>query len=630
MLSRLGLASILVLLVAGVAASGAAAASGFAACRLELDHDVDCAGVAVQLDRTGVVAGSLELHVERIRARAKPARGTMIVLSGGPGEGISAATDDYADSLRSVLATHDLILVDQRGTGLSGALRCPPSLELADTTADFGREIAACGAALGSRLALYTTSDVVDDLEEVRRVLGVERVSLAGVSYGTRIALAYAERYPQHVERLVLDSLVPLTDGGAFRLNSFPAVPRVLREACGSGCRFTKDPGAELAALVHKLATGPLRGSVARGDARLHPARLGRADLFGLLLDADYLPLLRAHFPAAVHSALAGDPAALLRLRDHVSGGLAGADDPTVFSTALYLAARCAESSEPWVGYATPEERTVAAHAFLDGLPPSRFAPFDRATALAMSDLQFCRTWPVADRSAARFEGPLPDVPTLIVSGTADLRTPLEDARAVASLLPQAQLLSLRGVGHAGLFQGYRCTDHVLERFMSGQSIGRCPAVAAEPAALPAPAAGRRVTPLEGLAVTLDDVLGQLAIAIYTKSKFLAGKNLFFVRAGGLRGGRYSATDGALTLERVSVVPGLTVSGRITGDVDPFVGRIEDASGSLVVRRAGGGGGTLVLRGGTLRGTLAGRPISKRLTLDRRSLRSFAVSSRGA
>jgi pimeloyl-ACP methyl ester carboxylesterase len=628
MLSRLGLASILVLLAAGAAAAGAGAAAGFSACRLELDHDVDCASIPVQLDRTGVVAGSLALHVERIRARAKPARGAMIVLSGGPGEGVSASTDAYADALHSLLATHDLILVDQRGTGLSGALRCRRSLELVET-ADVGREVAACGAELGSRLSLYTTSDVVDDLDDVRKELAVDRISLFGVSYGTRAALAYAERYPQHVERLVLDSVVPLTDEGAFRLNSFPAVPRVLREVCGSGCPFTRDPNAELSALVRKLAAGPLRGKVARGDGRLHPARLGRADLFGLLLDADYLPSLRSHFPAAVHSALAGDPAPLLRLREHVTFGV-GADDPTLFSTALYLATRCAESSEAWVGHAGVDERTAAARAFLDGLPPERFAPFDRATALAMSDLQLCRTWPSGDRAAARFDGPLPNVPTLIVSGTADLRTPLEDALGVVRLLPQAQVLSIRGVGHAGLFQGLRCADVAVERFMLGRSAGQCPAVTVEPAALPVPGAAHKVKPLEGVALTLDDVLGQLTLAIYTKSSFLPGKNIFFLRAGGLRGGRFSATDSGLTLERVSVVPGLTVTGRITGQVDPFLARIGGASGKLVVRRGGGGGGTIVLRGGTVTGTLGGRPVARSLTLDRRSLRSFAARSRGA
>jgi pimeloyl-ACP methyl ester carboxylesterase len=621
MLSHVRIAVVLAALFAAAAAGEAGAAPSFSPCRPQLAHDVECSQIAVQLDRTGVVPGSLQLHVERIRARSKPARGTMFVLSGGPGESVTADTNSYANALRPALATHDLILVDQRGTGRSGALDCP-ALDWVATSVDAAREIGACGAAVAPRLGLYTTSDVVEDLEEVRRALGVERIGLFGVSYGTRIALAYAERYPQRVERLVLDSVVPLADNGAFRLNSFAAVPRVLKEVCAGACHFAPDPSGELAALVRRLEQGPLRGSVARGDGRLHQARIGRADLFQLLLVGDYLPSIRAYFPAAVHSAVGGDASPLLRLRELVSSGAgaSGESDPRVFSAALYFAARCADSGEPWVGLASGDERSAAARAYLDGLPPERFAPFDRATALAVGDLSTCRTWPKSDRAAARFDGPLPDVPTLILAGTADLRTPLEDATALARLLPQADLMPVAGVGHATLFQGLKCVEDGLARFLSGERAGRCGQTRVEKAVAPAPDPRRPVPALASVVLTLDDILQQLPLAIYTRSTFLQGEHLFFVRAGGLRGGRFSATEDGLTLERVSVVPGVTVSGRIRGDVDPFRGRIAGPTGRLVVRLRGGRGGTLVLGRGSLSGMLAGRPVSRHLALDHRTL----------
>jgi pimeloyl-ACP methyl ester carboxylesterase len=345
-MSSRGLVLGLIALAAAVSAGDAVAAPAFASCRPQLEHEVECAKVTVALDHDGAVPGTLGLHVERVRAKAQPARGALFVLSGGPGESVSAGTDAYATALAPARATHDLILVDQRGTGLSGALDCPLGLPLPGS---LDETMAFCGAALGPLAGLYTNADVADDLEDVRKALGLERISLFGVSYGTRIALAYAARYPQHVERLVLDSVVPLTGSPGFTLNSIAAVPRVLREVCAAGCPFTADASADLAQLVRRLGSGPLKGRVARGDGRLRAARMGRADLLSLLLVADYLPALRGHFPAAVRSALAGDPAPLLRLRELVTS--VGGVGPTAryFSSILYVATTCSETTEPWV-----------------------------------------------------------------------------------------------------------------------------------------------------------------------------------------------------------------------------------------------------------------------------------------
>ena len=62
----------------------------------------------------------------------------------------------------------------------------------------------------------------------MRQAIGVERIALFGVSYGTKVALAYAARYPQHVERLVLDSVVELDGPEPVLAGELAAVPRVL------------------------------------------------------------------------------------------------------------------------------------------------------------------------------------------------------------------------------------------------------------------------------------------------------------------------------------------------------------------------------------------------------------------
>jgi pimeloyl-ACP methyl ester carboxylesterase len=605
----------LVALAAALSAGEAVAAPTFASCRPQLEHDVECTKVAVPLDHDGAVPGTLGLHVERVRAKAAPARGALFVLSGGPGESVTSATDTYAAALAPARATHDLILVDQRGTGLSGALDCPLAFPRSGALDD---TMAGCGAALGPLVSLYGIADVADDLERVRQALGLERISLFGVSYGTRIALAYASRYPQRVERLVLDSVVPLTGSPGYTLNSIAAVPRVLGDVCAGGCPFTSDATADLAQLVRRMAAGPLRGRVARGDGKLHHVRMGRADLLALLLAGDYLPALRGHVPAAVRSALAGDPAPLLRLRELVTSLQAVEPTAREFSSILYVATTCAETTEPWLAATTPSERTAAARAYLDGLPDDRFAPFDRATALGRSTVSYCRSWP-GSGSAAPLVGALPDVPVLVLSGAADLRTPLEDARQVASLFPRSQLLSLGGVGHGVAFQDSACVARALGRFLAGRTADRCAKVAALPPERPLPAPGRAVGTIDAVELTLRDVLAQLPLTILTKSTWLQGDFLFFVRAGGLRGGRYSATLTGITLERVTVVPGVTVSGRLKGVLDPLRGRMRVSGGELQVHAPAGRRGRLVLTGGRLTGALAGKPVTRSLRLDGRN-----------
>ena len=144
--SRFRLAFVAVAFLSTIVASDALASPTFKSCRDGLGIEVECTQVPVPLDRTGAVPGSISVHVERIQSRSKPSRGVLFVLSGGPGESVSAGTGVYAEALSPALATRDLILIDLRGTGLSGALSCPDSFNRAETRVDASREIAACAS----------------------------------------------------------------------------------------------------------------------------------------------------------------------------------------------------------------------------------------------------------------------------------------------------------------------------------------------------------------------------------------------------------------------------------------------------------------------------------------------------
>ena len=301
-------------LVAAIAVAGPAPAQ--AALRFERcsGYGYACARMGVPLDRTGVVPGRLTLRIQRLRSRIRPARGVVFVLAGGPGQSATAAfAGDGAGLLYPVSRSRDVIVFDQRGTGRSGALRCRAleDANLLDATVAASR----CAAELGPRRALYTTADTVEDMEAIRRALGVERIGIYGTSYGTKVALAYALRYPSQVERLALDSVVEANGPDPLYRDTFAATPRALRALCGTACRsFTRDPVADLERLVARLRRGPQRGRLVDEHGRSRTSSFNRADLFSVLVAGDLDPALRAAFPGAVRSALSDDAAAMLRL----------------------------------------------------------------------------------------------------------------------------------------------------------------------------------------------------------------------------------------------------------------------------------------------------------------------------
>ena len=213
----------------------------------------------------------------------------------------------------------------------------------------------------------------------------------------------------------MLDSVVEPTGPGAFSQESVAAIPRVLRTLCAKDCTdITPDPVADIAALVQRIRTrGFLYGDLVSAKGRAHRARIGSVRLLDLLFAGDFDPTLRAHVPAAVRSALTGDPAPLLRLALRADRG-SGPVPSEYLSDALYAATVCEEGPLPWDRTTPPAARLASAEAALRAIPAAALTPFDRTTVLfASPTLQLCSRWPSTPVAPALQDGPFPAAPTL-------------------------------------------------------------------------------------------------------------------------------------------------------------------------------------------------------------------------
>ena len=174
------------------------------------------------------------------------------------------------------------------------------------------------------------------DLEALRVALGVPKLALMGVSYGTYVAAQYARTHPATTDRLLLDSVVAPGGVEPFLLDTYGRLRRVLTEQCARrACAIaTPDPVADVAKLAARLAAGRPIGGLHTSD-----------ELLNLLIAGDLNPFLQPALPAALHAAAQGDSAAMRRLHAIGEGGPTKLGD---LSAGLNAATSCEDVRLPY------------------------------------------------------------------------------------------------------------------------------------------------------------------------------------------------------------------------------------------------------------------------------------------
>lgn len=397
-----------------------------------------CGWVEVAEDRSRPGGRTIRLFVMRrdpVVRHAESAAEPIVFLDGGPGR--SAYQDAWwAELVLGRLAeSHPLIFMDQRGTGLSARHECDlwPERRVSDRLFPVAA-LRRCQVELAPKAALdrYGTSDVVMDLEAVRRALGVERLNLYGVSYGARVATAYAVLFPGRVRSMVLHS----AGFGAWPAITADASRRVLEIAAPGRARDAPDGvlrGLEASPLDVSFELGPLKETVRVGP------RVGAWLIRGLLYDAGAYTRIRPLLAA---------------FRNRVS------DDVISRSLSDFARGEDARSTIAFFGVTCTEDVGVAF--------PS--AVRDWASVPQEELEEACRDWPRAPLPEWWGRAPPSTVPTLLLSGSSDPVTPVDSAVAFARRMGGAHPLVVNRGGHGGT---WTCATRAVEKFVvSGSSVG--------------------------------------------------------------------------------------------------------------------------------------------------------------
>ena len=423
-------------------------------------NGVLCGSLRRPLDPEHAQRGTLEIKYVVVPAMARrKLADPVFFLAGGPGQSAIALAGQVMSLLSRLNNRRDIVFVDQRGTGGSAPLACqdPEDESLADQARPERqlRLIAECKTALlkqpylkdESDLGFFTTTIAVQDLDAVRRQLGVERIDLVGGSYGTRVALEVLRQFPQSVRRAVIDGVAPadMALPASFSTDNQAAFDR-LAESCAAEPACAKahpDLHARFAALLQGLPRQVKARHALTG--REEEFTLTRELVLGAVRGALYSPPLAAALPEAIDAASRGDYAGLIGL-----GATQVARKSTRLATGMHLSVVCAEDMPRLVASADK--------------PGADFG-----TAFAGMYEKLCAVWPRGAVPAAFYMLPKSDSAVLVLSGGIDPVTPpRHGARVAEALGPMARHVVVANAGHGVMAIG--CMRDVVFRFIDAAS----------------------------------------------------------------------------------------------------------------------------------------------------------------
>ncbi|MEV7012380.1 alpha/beta fold hydrolase [Streptosporangium sp. NPDC051022] len=443
-------------------------------------HRVECDTVTRPLVAGRPELGTISVGYAVVRRGAPdgPATGTIAVNPGGPGNPALPLTPAYVGLLKPLLADHDLLLVDPRGTGVSSALDCGiTTADLLGTPQGRREAVARCGRGLGARAGGYTSAATADDLDAVRARLGVTRLDLVGESYGTYLMQVYAQRHPRQVRSIMLSGVLPL-DFDTFQRPNARAFTTTLRRICErskacDGAAAVRDLRTFAAAVRKEPVTLSVKVGAEERTVKFGEEWLTRLAIqnstSGTGADPQASSPIGA-FPALLHDAVRGDLEPLVAAVQQVLG----AEDEGPNSS-LGISVACNDYPRAWSVDASPAQRRRQYDRALARTDPADFGPFspEASAAATFWSGDVCLGWP--RQSATRpypVSDDFPDVPALVLTGDLDTITPDSDAAKVARRFERSRLISVPNMGHVPDLDPSGCVSGLITGFIARGTPG--------------------------------------------------------------------------------------------------------------------------------------------------------------
>ncbi|MDX2544115.1 alpha/beta hydrolase [Streptomyces sp. WI04-05B] len=435
-----------------------------------------CATMKAPLDYAAPTEGDVKLAVSRRKATgAGRPLGSLLVNPGGPGGSAVGYVQAYAGIgyPAQVRARYDIVAVDPRGVARSEPVECLDGREMdaytqTDTTPDSDREAdqlvdaykefaEGCGSSSPALLRHVSTVEAARDMDILRALLGDERLTYVGASYGTFLGATYAGLFPDRVGRLVLDGAMdPSLSASRLSLDqtagfetAFEAFAKdcVRQTDCPLGTK-SSEVGTNLKAFFGRLDKSPIPTGDAAG--RKLGEALATTGVIAAMYDESTWPQLRESLTSAMRDR---DGAGLLLLSDSYYERDADGRYSNLMSA--NAAVNCLDLP---AAYTTPDQ-------VRDALPSFEKASPVFGDVMAWASLS-CAYWPVrATGEPHRIEAK-GAAPIVVVGTTRDPATPYRWAQSLSRQLSSARLLTYEGDGHTAYGRGSDCIDGTINKYL--------------------------------------------------------------------------------------------------------------------------------------------------------------------
>ena len=403
-------------------------------------------------DRNDPRSRRIEIGFLRLRSTAARPGNPIVYLAGGPGgSGVFTARGPRQPIFLALREVADVIVLDQRGVGLSNHIppcsaerRLDPAAGLneAALTAYHAGTLRRCVArwrAAGVAVNGYTTVQSADDIEDLRRALGARQVDLWGISYGTHLGMAMMRRHPRSVGRVAFSSVEGMSQTVKLPAHVDATYARIDRAVGGGLVERMRRVHARLDAAPLTLTAGP-------ADARISfrmDSFAARRMAGGLMSDpSGYARVIGAYaaLDAGQGQAIA-QPLYEFFYREPISMGMGELMD---------VASGISDARQALVARQAP--------ASLLGLSVNFPMPQLRG---AVPGLDLGDAFRREIRS---------NHPVLVFEGDLDVRTPLEEQAVATRGLSRMHRILVRNGGH-NLFEAHPDVPGILIAFFSGRPV---------------------------------------------------------------------------------------------------------------------------------------------------------------